>query len=339
MTPSDRDVTRRPRIALLLTGGTLLALGRDRLDLAWYIEADRALEPEELLTRVPELAEVADVESVPVERLQTHGMPFAKLLDLLRAVHAALDSGFGGVVIGHGTDTLEETAYFLTLALKRSGPVVLVGSMRPVSGLGFDGELNLLDAVRVAADPAAAGRGVLVVLNGTIHAARDVTKAATFRVDAFRSVDAGPLGAADPDGRVVWHHRTERPHTTSTEFELDALADLPRVDLVDSYIGADGALVDAAAAAGARGIVSAGVGAGYATWAQVEALDRAAAAGVVVCHASRVGSGRVVRSPALVRRGAVAAGNLPPWKARILLSLALTCSHDPAEIQAMFDRY
>ena len=319
-------------------GGTLLSLGRDRLDLAWYIEADRRLEPAELVGRVPELAQVADVEIVPVERIQSHGMRFGQLLDVLRRVHAVLDDGFDGVVLGHGTDTLEETAYFLTLAAKRESPIVLVGSMRPASGLGFDGELNLLNAVRVAADPAAAARGALVVLNDTIHAARDVTKAATFRVDAFQSIDAGPVGAVDPDGTVVWHHRTERAHTTGTDFAVEGLVDLPRVDIVDSYLGADGALVDAAVAAGAEGIVGGGTGAGFSTWSQVEAFDRAAAAGVVVCQASRVGSGRVVRSPGLARRRVVAAGNLPPWKARILLALALTRSRDPDEIQSMFDR-
>jgi L-asparaginase len=332
-------VTRTPRVALLLVGGTLLSLGRDRLDLAWYIEADRRLEPDELVARVPELAEIADVEVVPTGRLQSHAMRFGQLLDVLRRVHAALDDGFDGIVVGHGTDTLEETAYFLNLTVKRAAPVVLVGSMRPASGLGFEGELNLVAAVRAAADPAAGGRGVLVVLNDTIHAARDVAKAATFRVDAFRSADAGPLGAVDPDGRVVWYHRAERAHTTETEFDTDALDDLPRVDIVLSYLGADGALVDAAVAAGARGIVAAGSGAGFTTWAQAEALDRAASAGVVVCQASRVGSGRVVRSPGLAGRGLVAAGNLTPWKARILLALALTRTDDAGRIQQMFDRY
>jgi L-asparaginase len=180
---------------------------------------------------------------------------------------------------------------------------------------------------------------VLVVLNDTILAARDVTKTATYRLQAFQARDAGPLGYADADGRVGWQHRVERPHTTQTEFDVAALESLPRVDVVVSYVGADGVMIDAAVAAGAKGIVSAGTGAGRPTPGEDEALDRAAAAGVVVCQSTRVGSGRVVYAPALQQRGFVAAGDLQPWKARVLLQLGLTVTSEPARIQEMFDRY
>lgn len=328
------------RVALIVTGGTIDSVGVDRLDLAWYIEAGKRLGPGEMLAQLPELGTIARVEELPFRRLPSHGLVTKDWLDLVRLVHDVFAGDRAdGLVITHGTNTLEETAYFLTLTLKTDQPVVLVGSMRPASALGADGPLNLLNAVRVAADPGSRGRGVLVVLNDTIHAARDVTKTATYRVETFQGRDLGPLGYADADGRVVFYHRTARRHTTDTEFDVRSLESLPRVDVVVSYVGADGTLIDAAVAAGARGIVSAGTGAGRPTPLEDEALTRAHERGVVVCQSTRVGSGRVVRAPTLVRRGFVASDDLVPWKARVLLALALARTTDPAEIQRMFDEY
>jgi L-asparaginase len=194
--------------------------------------------------------------------------------------------------------------------------------------------------VRVASDRASRGRGCLVVLNDTIFSARDVTKNATYRVEAFQSRDLGPLGFADADGRVVYYHDSARRHTTQTEFDTRELTSLPRVDVVVSYVGADGVMIDAAANAGAKGIVTAATGAGRPTPAEDEAFDRAYKDhGVVMCLSSRVAAGRTVRSPGLKRRGFVAADNLQPWKARILLALALAKTNDADEIQRMFDTY
>jgi L-asparaginase len=328
----------RSRVALVLTGGSLNSVGVDRLDLAWYIEAGKRLEPGEFLARIPEVAAIAAVEEVTFRRMNSHALTDRDWLDLLRFVQALLDDGRAdGVVIGHGTNTLEETAYFLNLTLKSDRPVVLVGGMRPAKGMSSDGELNVTNAIRVAAAHDAAGRGVLVVMNDSIFGARDVTKGATYRLAAFQARDAGPLGWADADGTVQWLHRTEKQHTTTSPFDVAALDSLPRVDVVVSYVGADGAMIDAAVAAGARGIVSAGTGAGRPTPAEDEALERAHQAGVVICQSSRVGSGRVVAAPALVRRGFVAAGDLQPWKARVLLQLALGRTSDATEIQAFFD--
>ncbi len=327
-----------PRVALIFTGGTIDSVGTDRLDLAWYIEAGKRLEDGELLARVPELTQIAQVEEVPFRRLPSHALTPKDLLDLNRTVHELLQTR-DGVVITHGTNTLEETAYFLHLTLKTDKPVVLVGAMRPSSALSADGYLNLLEAVRVAAAPEARGRGVMVVLNDTILSARDVTKTATYRVQAFQGRDLGPLGYADADGRVVFYHAPARQHTTQTEFDVRALDDLPRVDVVVSYIGADGTMIDAAVAAGTQGIVSAGTGAGRPTPAEDQALERAHQRGVVIVQGTRVGSGRVVRSPGLKRRGWLATDNLQPWKAKILLSLGLTVTHDPDRLQEMFERY
>jgi L-asparaginase len=262
-------------------------------------------------------------------------------LELLRRIHEILDSGeTDGLVISHGTNTLEETAYFLNLTLKTDKPVVLVGAMRPSSGLSSDGDLNLINAVRVAADPRSRGQGCLVVLNDTIFSARDVTKTSTYRVEAFQSRDVGPLGVADGDGRVIYYHSSSRRHTIDTEFDVRNLQALPRTDIVVSYVGADGCMIEAAARAGARGIVSAATGAGRPTPAEDEAFDAVwRAHGTIMCLSSRIAGGRVVRSPGLARRGFVAADNLQPWKARLLLALALSKTADAEEIQRMFDTY
>jgi L-asparaginase len=329
-----------PSVGLIASGGTIESVGVDRLDLAWYLESGKQLEDGQLTTRVPELGSIARIEAVPFRRIPSHAITDADLFDLAGTVQGAIDSGrVHGIVIAHGTNTLEETAFFLHLTVRTERPIVVVGAMRPASGLSADGDLNLLNAVRVAADPASAGMGVLVVLNDSIFSARDVTKTATFRVDAFQARDLGPLGYADADGRVVYYHQPLRRHTLASEFDLRRIAALPRVDIVVSYLGADGALIDAAVAAGARGIISAGTGAGWPTPGERHALERASEAGVLVSQGSRVGSGRTVRSPELKRRGWVATDNLPPWKARLLLRLALATTSDPDEVQRIVDTY
>ncbi|HEV7663454.1 MAG TPA: asparaginase [Chloroflexota bacterium] len=332
------NARRLPRVATILTGGTIDSVGTDRLDLAWYVEANQRLAPGELLSRVPELRQLADIQDVPFRRLPSHALLDSDWLELARTLQGLFDRDEAdGAVVTHGTNTLEETAYFLHLVLKTDRPIVVVGSMRPASGLSADGDLNLVNAVRAAADPASVGRGVLVVLNDTIHSARDVTKTATFRLETFQARDLGPLGYADADGRVIYYHRPERQHTLSTDIDVRGLDRLPRVDVTVSSVGADATAIDAFVAAGARGLVSAGTGAGRPTPAEDVALDRAAANGVVVCQSTRTGSGRVVRSPQLTARGFVAADNLTPWKARVLLSLALTRTSEPDEIQRYFD--
>lgn len=335
---SDDYAGRKPKIALLLTGGTIDSLGVDRLDLAWYIDNNKRLGAGELIARIPEAATIAELVDVPTERLPSHALTVAQWLDLARRIQSVLDSA-DGVVLTSGTNTLEETAYFLHLVLKTDKPVVVTGAMRPASGLSTDGDLNLLNAIRVATSPASRGMGVLVVLNDTIYSARDVTKTATYRVETFRGRDLGPLGYADADGSVVYYHAPLRRHTFSSAFSVGELRELPRVDVVVSYVGADGTVIDALVGAGARGIISAGTGAGKPTPLEEAALDRARLSGVVVCQASRVGSGRVTRSPRLVERGFVTADNLQPWKARVLLSLALTVSDQPAVIQELFDSH
>jgi L-asparaginase len=330
-----------PKVGLIVTGGTIDSVGKDRLDLAWYIEAGKRLQEGELLGMLPELRDIAQVSEIPFRRMPSHALLDKDWLELLRAIHSIFDADeASGIVITHGTNTLEETAYFLNLTLKTEKPVVIVGSMRPSSALSADGYLNVVNAVRVAADPNSRGRGALVVMNDTIFSGRDVTKNATYRVEAFQSRDLGPLGFADADGKVIYYHHPARKHTIHSEFDVRHLHALPRVDIVISYIGADGAMIEAAANAGAKGIVSAATGAGRPTPAEDAAFDKAFREnGVLMCLASRVAAGRVVRSPGLAQRGFVASDNLQPWKARLLLSLALTQTDNAGEIQRMFDTY
>jgi L-asparaginase len=327
-----------PRVAVITTGGTIDALGADRLDLAAYLETGRRLDPGALLASVaPELATIARVTEITFERVAAHAMTDAHLAGLRNLVAEILGRGDAeGVVITHGTNTLEESAWLLHLTLATDAPVVLTGAMRPASALSGDGPLNLVQAVRVAASPEARGLGVLVVMDDTIHAARDVAKTNTLRVDAFASPMTGPLGRVDGDGRVVVTSRPARARTLRGAYGSLDLRTLPRVDVIASYQGADGALIEAAVAAGARGIVSAATGAGYPTPWQVEALERAAAAGVVIVQSSRVGSGRVPPLPALLARGWVPGDDLVPWKARILLRLALAAGEDADTIRGRF---
>jgi L-asparaginase len=305
------------------------------------MEAGKRLDKGELVGRVPELKDIAQVREVAFRRLPSHALVDKDWLELLRTIHALFDEDQAdGVVITHGTNTIEETAYFLNLTLKTDKPVVVVGSMRPASAISADGYLNLLNAVRVAADPGSRGRGCLLVMNDTIFNGRDVTKNSTYRVEAFESRDMGPLGFADADGRIVHYHQPARRHTVDTEFDVRKLQALPRVDIVVSYVGADGVMIEAAANAGAKGIVSAATGAGRPTPAEDAAFDRTYKdKGMLMCLCSRVASGRVVRSPGLAQRGFVAADNLQPWKARLLLSLALTKTENADDIQRMFDTY
>ena len=328
-----------PRVKVVTTGGTIDSATPDRLMLAGYVELGLRLEPGELLAGIaPELASIAEVEELAFRRLRAHAITDADLADLADTIRGwfARDEA-DGVVVTHGTNTLEETAWLLHLVVPGDRPIVVVGAMRPATALSADGPLNLVNAVRVAASPEARGLGALVLLDDTIHGARSATKSDTMRVAAFRDGAAGPLGWMDGDGRLVLAARPARGEALRGAFAGVDLRALPRVDVVVTYQGADGALVEAAVAAGARGIVSAGTGAGYPTPGEEAALQAASDAGVVVVQATRVGGGRVPPVPKLRDRGWVAAGDLSPWKARILLRLALARGDRVADLQPLFD--
>jgi L-asparaginase len=301
----------------------------------------RKVEADELVERFPEIRDHADVVPVRFRAVSSAAVSPRDWLELNATVHAVVEreAPLDGVVITHGTATLEETAYFLNLTLDVDVPVVVVGSQRPASGLSSDAGMNLLGAVRVAGATEARGLGVLVFLNDEVQAAREVTKASTLRLETFRSHDVGMLGYADPDGRVAIYRRPTRRHAPGTEFDVRGLADLPRVDIAYSYAGADGAAIDAFVAAGARAIVSASLAPGTTTPAETAALLEARGRGVVVVLSSRAGSGRVLPRTVLRQRGFVPADNLNPQKARVLAMLALTVSSDVLEIERIFGEY
>ena len=330
----------KPKVAFIGTGGTISSVGAGPLDILDYGATGIRLHADEIIARVPETALVADVIPVRFRNVPSPGIYFddwkeiALRCDALLAEHPDL----AGIVVGHGTASLEETAYVLHLTLKAPVPVVVVGSQRPMGALSSDAGMNLVNAVRVAADPASRGRGVMVLLNDEIHSAREATKTSTLRLQTFRSPDFGALGHADGD-RVAYYCAPERRHMPDTEFDIRALDALPRVDIVYAYAGADGTAVRAFVEAGARGLVSAGFAPGFPTPGDAEALREAREAGLVVVLSSRAGSGRVFRGGRARAIGAIAADNLNPQKARLLLALALTVTADPERIAQMFETY
>ena len=283
--------------------------------------------------------QIAQVEGEDLISVGSAAIGPAEWLQLAERVNQALAEDVTGVVVTHGTATLEETAYFLHLTVKSAKPVVVTGAMRPPTALSTDADLNLLDAVRIAASPEAAGKGALTVLNNEIQCARDVTKSNTFRVETFRPNELGFLGYADSDGEVVFYRAPLRKHTVDTLFDVSGRAALPRIDIVYSYAGADGLLVDAVRQNGSDGLVLAGFGGGSYPPAVIEAAVRAVGEGIPVVLASRSTAGRVVMTPKKEEQGFIVSDNLAPQKARVLLMLALTVTQDRAEIQQMFREY
>jgi L-asparaginase len=328
-----------PRIAVIGTGGTISSLGASSLDILDYPDFGQKLGCEALLARFPETRLVADPLPITFRQVGSTEIGPNDWIELRALIHRMAREAptIAGFVIPHGTATIEETAFFLNLTLATSQPVVVVGAQRPASALGTDAGMNLVNALRVAGSADARGRGVLVVLNDEIHAARDVVKTSTYRLQTFRSVDFGALGHADGDG-VHFYRAPTRPHMPDTPFAGLELATLPRVEIIYSYAGADGALVDAAVAAGARGIVSAGFAPGSPTPEQRSAFERAAKSGIVVVQCSRA-SGRVAPRRRLRESGIVAGEDFSPQKARILLMLALSTTSDITRIQPLFQIY
>jgi L-asparaginase len=323
---------------IVATGGTIAGAAESTTD-AGYTSAAVAVDV--LIAAVPQMKSFADVSGVQFSAVGSQDMNDELWIRLAAETNQLLARpDVDGVVITHGTDTLEETAYFLNLVVKSIKPVVFTGSMRPSTSLSADGPLNIYNAVGVAADARAKGRGVLVVANDDIHGARAITKRHTTDVQTFVSPEAGLIGVCLFDDRD-FGRSPARAHTTATPFAVRAGQSLPRVDIIYAHAGMSPDLIDAAVAAGAKGIVVAGVGDGNMTTAAVEAVKRAIAQGVVVVRSSRVGEG-VVRRNIEVNDdeiGTVVAKELNPAKARVLLKVALTQTTDPRAVQDAFDKY
>ena len=329
-----------PRVHMVATGGTISNRDGGRLT------------AEELARSMPGLERAATLTYEQFLNVASSQISLQQWLQLARRVNELLaaDKDLAGVVVTSGTDTLEETAFFLHLTVRDPRPVVVVGSMRNPSTLGYEGAANLLEAVRVAAAPAARGKGVLVVLNDEINSARDVTKTDALRLQTFRSPTHGLLGVVDRD-RVVFFREILQKHTAKNEFDVSSLTALPRVDVVMVYQGATADVIKAIVDLGAKGIVMATAGAGATSGDQNAGLEYAAEKGVFVVTATRTGAGRIAPgggggagttpTPAQLRRRAfsISSEDHTPVKSRILLMLALAKTQNRDEIQRIFSEY
>jgi len=328
-----------PVIAVLATGGTIAGAQDDTTSHAYRAGA---LGVDQLVAAVPGLAQLGDIRAEQVASVGSQNMTYAIWAQLAKRVdELCRDSSVDGIVVTHGTDTLEETAYFLSLVIRHDKPLVLVGAMRPATAPGADGPANLFHAIALAGCDEARGRGALVVMNEDIHYAREVQKVACAGVNAFASPNRGRAGVMR-GAHAQFFSRNESVHSTASEFSLDTLSsdEWPRVDVI--YAGVDlGDDLISFLASRARGLVLAGVGDGNATDLALQALQRASAQGVAVVRASRTGSGSVDRNVELDddALGFVAAGELSPQKARILLTLGLLITSNPIQLQEIFDRY
>ena len=324
-----------PRVMVLATGGTIA--GRASADEARTGYKAGVLSVRELIADVPELRKIAGVTGEQLCNIDSKDMTDEIWLRLAARVNEifAADAA-DAVVIPHGTDTMEETAYFLSLTVKSDKPVVLTGAMRPATAADADGFENLLDAVRVAASGDAAGKGVLVVMNGEIHGARDVTKIHTQNPAAFASPTAGRLGAVKNGVPAFSRAPLRRPESEAL-FDLGNVSALPRVDILYGHEGDDGALAFAAEKAGAKGLVYAGMGNGSIPAEAEEALAKIASMGVIVVRASRSSGGEVTSAaPSPAATDFIESGALNPQKARVLLRLCLAKMTDAAEIARTF---
>ena len=314
----------RPTVLVLGTGGTIRSAGD-------YWGGNTMRVPISELVKVPGIDSVATIESEQFLNVGSAAIGPARWLELWHKITDvfAARSELRGIVVTHGTDTMEETAYFLDLTLGDTRPVVITGSMRPSNMAGADGPANLTSAIRTAVDSNSRGRGTLVVMDDRVFSARDVTKTNSTRVETFQAPDRGPLAIADPEGVF---YRGRPSGRSSAQFDITSVKELPRVDIIYAYPGADSVAIDAVVAAGARGIVVAGVGRGGVAPAQGPALRRARDKGVIVVTSTRTGSGMVP----VGTRGNIGSGDLNPQKARILLMLALSRTSDTLQVRKIF---
>jgi L-asparaginase len=327
-----------PNVVVLATGGTIAGAAASTVT-AGYSSGKVGVE--QLLEAVPQARKLANLRGEQISNIGSQDMNDKVWIKLATRVNELLAMpDVSGVVITHGTDTIEETAYFLNLVVKSNKPVVMTASMRPSTALSADGPLNFYNAVAVAANKKATGRGVMVVLNDWIHGAQSLTKTSTTAVQTFMSPLSGLLGTV-AYGEIEWYRLPIGKNTTTSEFSVDANTVLPRVDIVMATENMDGVLIDASANAGAKGIVIAGVGNGNMTETALKALETQAKKGIVAVRSSRVTTGQIGRNVEVNddKMGFVASLGLNPPKARVLLRLALLKTSDPKTIQRFFDEY
>ncbi len=318
----------QPKVIVITTGGTIAS--RSGMPV---------IEGPALVQAVPELKIYADIEVIEFSRIGSSKMTPDHWLRLAKRINELLseDPAITGIVITHGTDTMVETGFFLHLTVRSDRPVILVGAMRSANEISADGPANLRNAVRVAVNPQAVGKGVLLVLNEDIASARDVTKMDNRRVETFRSPQLGFLGVVDPD-TVAFYRTSTRPHTLQAEFDVTQIDTLPQIEMVMDYTGFDEHIIDYFASRDIDGLVFRSFAGGRTSGGGLTGVRKAARAGIPVVIASGVPIGRIIGRP-VKQSGLIYSNNFPPEKARILLALGLLVTRDALELQAIFDRY
>jgi len=328
----------KPNVVILATGGTIAGAGASALNSATYAAAKVPVD--KLLAGLPELANIANVKGEQVSQIASESFTNDNLMKLGKRISALVkQSDVDGIVVTHGTDTLEETAYFLNLVIRTSKPIVVVGSMRPGTALSADGALNLFDAVSVAASKDAAGKGVLVTMNDEIQSGRDVTKTINIKTEAFKS-QWGPLGMV-VEGNNYWFRAPVKRHTAQSEFNIDDFDALAPVEIVYGYGNVPRIALDAVAKSGIKAVIHGGTGNGSVADRIVPALQEVRAKGIQVVRSSRVPEGFVLRNAEQPddKYDWVVAHDLNPQKARILAAVALTKNVDSKELQRIFWQY
>jgi len=325
-----------PRITVIGTGGTIASAAASADDFHNYSVTSTA---KEILAAVPQIAELARIDIQQPINIESFRIDNAILLDIARAVASAVqDPQVDAAIVTHGTDTLEETAYFLNLVVSTDKPVVIVGAMRPANALSADGPLNLYNAILTATAPESAGKGVLVVANGHVFGARDVVKRDTSSVDAFQANKYGIL--AEISGKSVqFLHRSERLHTRRSAFDIARLDRLPQVDILFDHPGAGSYLCEACVAAGSKALVVAGMGNGSLSPGMRKGATVARNAGVTVIRASRTGQGIVAPLRSDAELGLLVAGKMTRQKTRILAAVSIANEIPHEDLQALFDTY
>lgn len=329
---------KKANVVILATGGTIAGAAASGTQAAY---TSGAVTIDAMIAAVPGMTNMANIKGEQISNVGSQDMSFEIMLKLAKRINELQKvADVDGIVVTHGTDTMEETAFFLNLVVKGEKPVVMVGSMRPSTAVSADGPLNLYNAVGVAIDPNARGRGVLVVMNDWIHAAHSLTKTSTTAIQTFMSPLRGVVGVATY-GKNDFYNSPQWKHTSASEFDVTNVNKLPRVDIIFACADMPPDLIDASVANGAKGIVIAGVGNGNMNKASLEAAARAAKKGVVVVRSSRVATGSVGRNVEVNddEMGFVASDELNPQKARLLLSLALLKQRSNAELQNLFTSY
>jgi len=330
--------SKLPNVVVLATGGTIAGAASSDVQAAY---TSGQVGVDQLIAAVPQAKKLATLRGEQISNIGSQDMNDEVWLKLARRVNElAAMPDVEGIVITHGTDTIEETAYFLNLVVKTKKPVVMTAAMRPSTALSADGPLNFYNAVAVAANQAAGGRGVLVVINDWVHGAASLTKTSTTAVQTFLSPLRGLIGTV-AYGDAEFYRGPVGRNTLDSEFSLDGVSALPRVDIIEAYENMDGKLIDAAAAAGDKGIVIAGVGNGNMTQAALAALAEESKKGIVCVRSSRVVTGRVGRNVEVDddKLGLIASEDLSPQKARVLLRLALLKQRSLADLQRIFQEY